>query len=307
MSTPRTDLYTRVTNAILSDLEKGVRPWLQPWNAGHAAGPIGRPLRATGQPYKGINVLMLWSAAITGGFAAPIWMTFNQAKELSGAVRKGSKGSLVVYADRIVHTEMGENGQETERNIYFMKGYVVFNVEQIDGLPPHYYAAATGHLDPETRIDAADQFFAATGADIRQGGKQAFYSPQADFVQMPPYGYFHEPEGYYATLAHEMTHWTKHPTRLDRDFGHKRFADEGYSREELVAEIGSAFLCCDLGITPEPRDDHAAYVGHWLSILKEDKRAIIQAAAHAQRAVDYLHGFQSAETALPAAAAGGQP
>ncbi len=307
MSTQRIDLYTRVTDAILAELEKGVRPWLQPWNAGHAAGPVNRPLRATGQPYKGINVLMLWSAAITHGFVAPIWMTFKQAKELNGTVRKGSKGSLVVYADRIARTEIGENGQEIERDIYFMKGYVVFNVAQIDGLPPHYYATVSTPLDPKTRIDSADRFFAATGADIRHGGNHAFYTPEADYLQMPPFASFRDAESYCATLAHELTHWTKHPTRLNREFGRKKFGDEGYAREELVAEIGAAFLCCDLGITPEPRDDHAAYIGHWLRILKEDKRAIIQAAAHAQRAVDYLHGLQATETPQPAAFAGGQP
>lgn len=292
MSTQRIDLYTRVTNAILADLEKGVRFCLQPWNAGHAAGPVSRPLRASGQPYRGINVLMLWSAAITNGFAAPIWITFKQAKELNGTVRKGSKGSLVVYADRIARTEIGEDGQENERDIYFMKGYVVFNIAQIDGLPPHYYAMAPPRLDPQSRIEAADRFFAATGVDIRHGGNHAFYAPESDYIQMPPFESFRDAESYCATLAHEMTHWTKHPTRLDRQFGRRRFGDEGYAREELVAEIGAAFLCCDLGITPEQRDDHAAYIGHWLTILKDDKRAVIQAAAHAQRGVDYLHGLQ---------------
>src|SRR5580700_11181835 len=154
--TPRIDLYTRVTNAIIADLEKGVRPWLKLWNAEHAAGRITRPLRAGGQPYKGINVLMLWTSAMTQNFAAPIWMTFNQAKELKGNVRKGSKGSLVVYADRITRTETAEGGEENERDIYFMKGYTVFNVEQIEGLPPHFYAAAAPQIDPLQRTLATD-------------------------------------------------------------------------------------------------------------------------------------------------------
>ena len=149
--TTRIDLYTRVTNALIADLEKGVRPWLKPWNAEHAAGRITRPLRAGGQPYKGINVLMLWASAMTQNFAAPIWMTFNQAKELNANVRKGSKGSLVVYADRITKTETAEDGEENERDIYFMKGYTVFNVEQIEGLPAHFYATAA----PQTRPGAA--------------------------------------------------------------------------------------------------------------------------------------------------------
>ncbi len=185
--TIRTDLYTRVTDAIIADLEKGVRPWFKPWNAEHAAGRITRPLRAGGQPYNGINVLMLWASAMSQNFAAPIWMTFKQAKELNASVRKGSKGSLVVYADRIRRTETAEDGQESERDIYFMKGYTVFNVEQIEGLPPHFYAAAAPQLDPVQRNEAADLFFANTGADIRHGGNQAYYAAEPDYVQMPPF------------------------------------------------------------------------------------------------------------------------
>jgi antirestriction protein ArdC len=292
MQTERLDIYTRVTNAIIADLEKGVRPWLKPWDAEHAAGRITRPLRFNGEPYKGVNVLMLWASATAQNFAAPIWMTFNQAKELKASVRKGAKGSLVVYADRITRTETGEDGEETGRDIYFMKGYTVFNVEQIEGLPTHYYAAAAPQLDPVQRLEAADLFFANTGADIRHGGNQAYYAAEPDYVQMPPFVSFKDAESYSATLAHEMTHWTKHPARLDRDFGRRKFGDEGYAREELVAEIGAAFLCCDLGITPEPREDHAAYLGHWLKVLKDDKKAIFQAAAYAQKAVDYLNGLQ---------------
>jgi len=295
MQTERLDVYTRVTNSLIAELEKGVRPWLKPWNSEHAAGRITRPLRANGQPYKGVNVLMLWMAAEMQGFAAPIWMTFNQAKELGACVKKGSKGSLVVYADRIRRSETGDDGEETERDIYFMKGYTVFNVEQVEGLPAHFYATAAPGLDPVARIESADLFFANTAADIRHGGNQAYYASEPDYIQMPPFVAFKDAESYCSTLAHELCHWTKHPSRLARDFGRKKFGDEGYAREELVAEIGSAFLCCDLGITPEPREDHAAYLGHWLKVLKEDKRAIFQAAAHAQKAADYLHGLQPQE------------
>jgi antirestriction protein ArdC len=306
MSTQRIDLYTRVTNAIVADLEKGVRPWLQPWNPAHAAGPITRPLRASGQPYKGINVLMLWTSAMTQNYSSPIWMTFKQAKELNASIRKGSKGSLVVYSDHITKTETTEHGEQQERDIYFMKGYTVFNVEQIDGLPQHFYAATVPQMDLAQRNEAVDRFFANTGADIRHGGNQAYYATGTDYVQMPPFTSFRDAESYCATLAHEMTHWTKHPSRLDRDFGRRKFGDEGYCREELVAEIGAAFLCCDLGITPEPRDDHAAYLDPWLKVLKEDKRAIFQAAAHAQRAVDFLHGLQP-NIPKEGIAEGGQP
>lgn len=297
----RTDVYQRVTNTIIAELEKGVRPWMKPWNAEHAAGRITRPLRANGLPYRGINVVMLWSEAIAKGFAAPIWMTFKQALELNAHVRKGETGSLVVYADRLTRTTTdAESGEATERSIPFLKGYTVFNVEQIEGLPAHFYAKATPVTETVPRIARAEQFFTAIGADIRHGGTMAYYAAGSDHVQMPPFEAFRDAESYYATLAHESVHWTKHTSRLDRDLGRKRFGDAGYAMEELVAELGAAFLCADLALTPEVRDDHAAYVASWLKVLKNDARAIFSAAAHAQRAADFLHARQTAE---PAAAA----
>jgi antirestriction protein ArdC len=292
-NTPRQDVYTRITDKIIVDLEKGVRPWMKPWNAEHAAGRITKPLRHNGQPYNGINILMLWSAAVSEGYSAPIWMTFRQAKELGANVRKGEKGELVVYANTVTRTEQDDTtGEELEHTIPFMKGYTVFNVEQIEGLPSHYYQLAEPVLDPVQRISHAEAFFTATGARIGHGGNQAYYTIGADRIQMPPFESFRDAESYYATLAHETTHWTRHPSRLDRDFGRQRFGDEGYAQEELVAELGSAFLSADLELTPEVREDHTAYIESWLKVLKNDKRAIFTAAAHAQRAVDYLHGLQ---------------
>lgn len=289
-----TDVYQRITDQIVAELEKGVRPWLKPWNAVHAAGRITRPLRASGIPYRGINVLMLWAAATAQGFNAPLWLTYKQAQELGGQVRKGEKGSLVVYANTIKRTEQDEaTGEDLEREIPFMKGYSVFNAEQVDGLPAHFYAVQEPALDPVARIERAEAFFAATGAVIREGGDRAFYSKAEDRVQMPPFVAFKEPEAYYATLAHELTHWTKHEKRLARDFGRKRFGDEGYAMEELVAELGAAFVCADLALTPAPRAEHAAYIASWLKALKDDKRAIFAAAAHAQRAADYLAKFST--------------
>ena len=288
------DIYERITSKIVADLQQGVRPWQKPWNAEHAAGRITRPLRGNGIPYNGINVIMLWSAAMAAGYSAPIWMTFKQAKDLGGHVRKGEKGELVVYADRFRKTEIDEaSGQETERDIPFMKGYTVFNVEQLEGLPDHFYAPAAPRLDPMQRIDHAERFFAATGATINHGGAQACYSVTLDRIQMPPFETFRDAESYYATLAHEAAHWTRHPERLDREFGRKRWGDEGYAMEELVAELGAAFVSADLDLTPEPREDHAAYIGSWLQVLKNDKRAIFSAAAHAQRAADYLGSLQA--------------
>ena len=287
----RTDVYERITNQIVHELEQGVRPWMKPWSAEHADGRIVRPLRFNGLPYNGINVLMLWSAAMEKGYSAPLWMTFKQALEFNAHVRKGEQGSLVVYADKITRTETdATTGEESERAIPFMKGYTVFNVEQIDGLPEHYYAKPEPKSDPVQRIAHAESFFAATGADIRHGGGQAYYCIGTDHVQMPPFESFRDAESYYATLAHETTHWTRHPSRLDREFGRKRWGDEGYAMEELVAELGSAFLSADLDLTPELREDHAAYIASWIKVLKNDKRAIFTAASYAQRAVDFLHG-----------------
>ena len=289
----RQDVYTRVTDRIVADLEKGVRTWLKPWNAEHTAGNITRPLRHNGTPYSGINILMLWSAAMAEGFAGPIWMTFKQALELKAHVRKGEKGSLVVYANSITRKETdGATGDETEHEIHFMKGYTVFNVEQIEGLPAHYYAKPEPKFSPVQRIEHAESFFANLSADIRHGGTQAYYAQEPDYIRMPPFEAFCDPESYYATLAHESTHWTKHPARLAREFGRKKWGDEGYAEEELVAELGSAFLCADLELALTPREDHAFYIANWLTVLKDDKRAIFRAAAHAQRAADFIHGLQ---------------
>jgi antirestriction protein ArdC len=289
----KTDVYEKITQRIVEELGNGVRPWLRPWNAEHAAGRITRPLRANGIPYQGINVLMLWGECVAKGYAAPIWMTFKQALEFGGHVRKGEKGSLVVYADRFTRTETDKDtGQDVERQIPFLKGYTVFNAEQVEGLPDRFYAKAEPRLDPVQRITKADAFFAALRADIRHGGNRAFYCPSDDHVQMPPFEAFGDAESYYATLAHECTHWTKAKPRLDRDFGQKRWADQGYAMEELVAELGAAFLCADLDLTPEPREDHASYIASWLKVLKSDKRAVFTAASHAQRAADYLAALQ---------------
>jgi antirestriction protein ArdC len=291
-SSVRQDVYTRVTAKVVADLEAGVRPWLKPWSAGNTEGRITLPLRHCGTPYRGINILLLWGEAMAKGYASNKWMTYRQAQELGAHVRKGEHGSLVVYADRFTKTETGEDGNDVEREIPFMKGYTVFNVEQIDGLPEHFYSRPEPKGEKMQLIEAAEEFFAASGATFRHGGNMAYYAPGPDVIQLPVPEAFRDAESYAATKAHELVHWTKHETRLARDFGRQKFGDEGYAREELVAELGAAFLCVALQITPEAREDHSAYIGHWLKVLKDDRRAIFSAAAHAQRAVDYLHGLQ---------------
>ena len=299
----RSDVYDRITNQIVTELEQGVRPWMKPWSAGNADGRVVRPLRFSGVPYRGINVLLLWSAAMAKGYGAPTWMTLKQALELNAHVRKGEQGSLVVYADRLTRAETdAATGEETERSIPFMKSYTVFNVEQIDGLPEHFYAKPEPKGDPVPRIAHAESFFAATRAHIVHGGSRACYVMQTDNIHMPCIDFFRDAESYYATLAHEATHRTRHPSRLAREFGRKRWGDEGYAMEELVAELGAAFLSADLQLTPELREDHAAYIASWITVLKNDKRAIFSAASHAQRAADFLHGERVIEAQAEAAA-----
>lgn len=286
------DIYQTITNRIIADLENGVRPWMKPWSTEHGEGRISLPLRSNGIPYRGINVLTLWSEAIEKGFGSPHWMTFKQAQELGGHVRKGERAAQVVYANILSRTETDEiSGEETEREIPFLKSYAVFNAEQIEALPERFRQKPLERASDIQRIAHAEAFVRSTGAEVRHGGGQAYYSITHDHVQMPLFETFVDAGSYYATLTHELTHWTRHKNRLDRDFGRKRWGDEGYAAEELVAELGSTFLCADLELTPEVRDDHAAYIANWLAVLKKDKRAIFTAASYAQRAADFLLAF----------------
>lgn len=290
------DLYERITERIVAELEQGVRPWVQPWSSANATGRITRPLRHNGLPYQGINTLLLWSEAVARGFVSTIWMTYKQSAELGGHVRKGETGTIVVYASRFTKTEIDHHGDEVERGIPFLKAYSVFCADQIEGLPDHYYSAPApaAALKPVERIEHADRFFDNTGAVVRYGGDKAFYSPATDHIQLPRPELFKDMASFVAVRGHETLHWTAGPDRLNRDLSryHKNRSERAF--EEMVVELGSAMLCADLGIVPElePRPDHASYIHSWAKILGSDKRAIFQAAAHAQRAVDYLHGLQ---------------
>jgi antirestriction protein ArdC len=294
------DLYQTVTDTIIKDLEFGIRPWMQPWIVGGEGGQLNRPLRANGEAYRGINVLMLWASAAENGFSSPTWMSFKQAQAMDAHVRKGERGTMVVYSGTLTRTELNEQtGEENERGIPFLKSYSVFNADQIEGLSAKLIGPPVTILASDQRIEQVDNFVAATGAEVRTGGTMAFYQPDLDLVQMPSFEAFREPERYYATLLHELTHWTRHKSRLDRSFGRERWGDEGYAAEELVAELGAAFLCADLQITPTVRKDHAAYIGNWLKVLKNDKRAIFTAASYAQNAADYLTILQKQGEAAP--------
>ncbi|MGE8106850.1 ArdC family protein [Allorhizobium sp. NPDC080224] len=290
----RTDIYARITDRIVADLEKGVRPWVQPWSADNLSGRVSRPLRHNGQPYTGLNVLLLWSESVANGFTSATWMTLRQANELGAHVRKGESGAAVVYASRFTKTEKDACGGEVERDIPFLKAYSVFNCDQIEGLPDHYYRRPEPVTEPLERIEHADRFFDNTGAVVRYGGDKAYYSPATDHIQLPRPEQFWNMASFVAIRAHETLHWAGGPDRLNRDLSryHKDRRERAF--EEMLVELGSAMLCADLGIVPElePRQDHAAYIQSWAAILGSDKRAIFQAAAHAQRAVAYLHDLQ---------------
>ncbi len=292
----RKDCYTEITNAIISDLERGIRPWVRPWNAG-AASP-SRPLRNNGEPYRGINVLWLWRAAALAGYTSNYWFTYQQAKQFGGQVRKGEKSSLVVYANLYTKTEEDDDREPRERQIPFLKAYSVFNADQIENIPARFTAAITAveEISFEHWPNAeAEAFFTNTGVTRREDPRRAYYSVLEDAVYMPPLQKFEAAERYYSVLAHEICHWTGHPSRVLRNFPKLVSGISNYAREELVAELGAAFLCADLGLSLTPRSDHADYIGSWLDVLRNDKRAIFQAAALAQKATDFLHRLQPAE------------
>jgi antirestriction protein ArdC len=234
----RSDVYARVTDRIITDLEAGVRPWLKPWRTGSSEGQIAVPRRHNGTPYRRINILLRWGAAMAKGYRSPLWMTYRQAGELKAHVRKGEQGSLVVFADRVAKTETNDPGEEVEREIAFMKGYTVFNVEQIGGLPAQYYAKAEPRGEPLKLIESAETFFAATGGTFRHGGDSAYYAPGPDYIQLPPPAAFKDAESLAAVKGHELLHWSGHPSRLARALGN-RFGDHAYAAEELV-ELGAA-------------------------------------------------------------------
>lgn len=229
------DPHTRITERILADLEAGVRPWLKPWSVERLAGRVTRPLRATGEPYRGINVVLLWMEAVACGYASSTWLTYRQAQSLGGQVRKGEKGAPVVYYGTSSKTRTDEqSGEEREDGFRFLKSYTVFNTEQVEGLPEGF--GQSGDCLPRSdieRIAEAEAWFARLPAEVRHGGDRACYTIGEDRIQMPPFEAFDDAYGYYTTRGHETVHWTRHPSRLDRSFGRKAWGDEGYAREEL--------------------------------------------------------------------------
>ena len=285
------DLYQEVTDSIIATIEAGAGKWQMPWACQSGGLPTNAVTKAS---YNGVNILQLWSVAASKGYPTGIWATYKQWQSIGAQVNAGEKGAMVVFAG--TGTAKPEDGETSGRAFHFLKCSSVFNAAQVAGfdtLAPVRPALAV-------RIANADAFVAATGADVRYGNSRAFYSPSQDFIAMPGFDAFIDTdtasatENAYGILMHELTHWTSAKSRLDRELG-KRFGDDKYAAEELVAELGAAFLCAELNITPSPRPDHAQYLASWLKVLKSDKKAIFTAASAATKAAQYLRTLQPVE------------
>ena len=289
--TDRIDIYEEVTASIITLLDAGTRPWSPSW----ASGAASLPMRHEGTPYRGINILLLWVAAMAGGYANPYWMTYRQAHELGGQVRKGEKGNLVVHAGTFTpkdgETDQRQSDEDGEdRTRHYLKKYVVFNVEQIDGLDMTRFPAPVVEMkNRDQRDPELDTAFARYPVPYTEGGSSAFYRQSEDRIQMPAFAEFVSGNAFYATLAHEAIHSSGHPDRLDRD-SLRKYGESKEIRafEELIAEIGAAMLCAQLGMEPTEREDHAAYIADWLKALRNDKRAIFRAATAAQAASELI-------------------
>lgn len=287
----RPGLYQEITDKIIAELEAGRVPWVQPWGTAAAKASLNMPKNAaTHRHYSGINVLILWGAVIERGFGTQNWLTFRQALGLGGNVRKGEHGTTIVYADCFVPDEerkRAERDGDEPSAVRFLKRFAVFNTDQCEDLSQEVVSAPSP-VPEGLRVPQAEGLIAATGVDFRIGGDRAFYNPTYDFIQVPrPDAYF-EPINWHRTALHELGHWTGAGQRLDRDLSGS-FGSKKYAREELVAEITSAFVCASLGIVPTVR--HADYIGSWLEVLREDDRAIVRAASAASKAADYLLAF----------------
>ncbi len=289
----RENVYREITDKIIAELERGIVPWVQPWTSSRQLCPLSLPVNGlTRRSYSGINILLLWSALEQRGFASPYWVTFKQCIAMGGSVRKGEKGTHVFFADKFVpHKEQQRAKDEgTDPSaIHFLKRYTVFNAEQCDGLPKALIAAPSAKSERPI-VPEADALIEATGADFRIGGDQAFYVPSEDFIRIPDQSAYTDQINYYRTAFHELGHWTGHKARLNRNLTTK-FGTVDYAREELVAEIATAFVCASLGIVPTVR--HADYIGNWLQVLKEDAKAIVRAASLASKACDFILAFKA--------------
>lgn len=272
------EFYARVTDAVVADLEYGVRPWIRPWKDGRLVGRVSRPLRANLKPFGGINVLILWAEADVRGFVSPVWMTARQAKGLGGRVRDGEVGVTIVYSERVARPPGAVRGRAT-----VMKRYQVFNAEQVVGLPERFAEVLAPGLD----LVAVRGFFEQLGSGRVLASTRVGYDPEADVLRAPPIHHFMRAENYYASLVEAFVRWSGHPSRLDR-VGRRSSGFAGVTREALVAELGTAFLCADLGLEPRIEKGSILLTGRWLHVMKTDPRFVFHAAGEAQRAVEFL-------------------
>jgi len=291
----KVDLYQRATDQIITAIESGAdgEEWKMPWTGFNNGLPYNATTKAV---YRGVNVLMLWGAATGEAYPSNEWSSYKQWQGRGAQVNKGERGTIIVYCGSASREVENETGETEEKRFRFLKYSTVFNAAQVSG----WESPETERPDLAKRIESAESFVANTEAVIRFGGGRALYTHTKDYIAMPDWDQFTDTktatatENAYGTLLHELTHWTGHERRCDRKFS-KRFGDQAYAMEELVAELGAAFLCAKIGITPAPRRDHAQYIARWLRTMKADKRAIFTAASKASDAVDFLNGLQAGE------------
>lgn len=279
---------------LIARIERGVPPWRQPWAGGRE--PTS-PLRADGEPFSGSNAWLLAFMGAVRGYASPYWFTFRQALDIEAPVRKGERGApAVLYKTRVVDMETASDrrADEEARVLRYLRGYTVFNAEQLRDCPAAYLSEPA--VNPALRAATRSQVLDGVPATIELGGAMAAYLRDRDVIRLPPPEAFHSVDEFLATKAHEQLHWSGAPHRLNREFG-RRFGDAAYAFEELVAEIGAAALGLRIGLAPQLLDGHAAYLAHWAGMLRERPSALLEASGHAQKAVDYLMAFSApAET-----------
>jgi antirestriction protein ArdC len=290
------DLYAEVSARIIAELERGAVPWVKPWSA--TAGQNVPQNAVTGRPYSGCNVILLWLAR-DRGWPTPRFLTFKQAIEAGGNVSKGEHGTKIYFVKQLRVREGGNDAEADEKIIPMMREYTVFNVAQCENLPVRIINGKPARIrNPDARDDLADGFLRSTRADIREGHGEAYYAPGADFISLPRFEAFKGADHFYNVAFHELTHWTGHKSRLDRDLKH-RFGERAYAAEELIAELGAAFLAAEFSFDGDVRN--AGYIATWIDLLKADKRAFFTACNRASKAADYLRGLALTETAEIAA------
>jgi antirestriction protein ArdC len=293
----RFDVYEAITNQIIAAIESGTGDVQMPWH--RAGGSIERPVNVESKrAYRGVNTVALWASAHCQQFDHGLWGTYRQWQERGAQVRKGEKSSVIIfYRDLEPSDQDNASNDDRGSRAFIARASRVFNVAQVDGFTIEAPVANVDRVEPSI---AAEALIASTHAKISIDGDRAFYNRTSDMITMPDRARFigtkssTPTEAWYSTLLHELTHWSGAEHRMERTFG-ERFGDDAYAMEEMVAELGAAFLCGDLGITLEPRPDHADYIGHWLRILKADRKAIFTAASAANKASEFLMTFSQTQ------------